>query len=316
MIQGPGSRPQRGRYSFELVQRETPSASGFNIYCRAESTTLLIDPPTSSLGSGTVYLPTNFGDGDVFKIICSKSIIALTYATLNGATVVNPPGSLGYGGKHEFVYNAATNSWYCLSGFTGKLFNQPKIGNFSWVNQGSVTAVDGPSALEVVAPAFGTTGTNVVLLVASVPAQPFSMAMVWQPQMCEWGSATPNIGIVLRNSSNGRFVFEGCGPGNNLGTRAYSFWRFTNPTTFSATIQSANAIDPISALRFDVSGSNIVQQMGSQDGWNWRNTGFGSNEPYGSFLTAAGGSVDQYGFGFYTANNWCTYSITSFGYWV
>jgi len=312
MMLGVGSRPQRSRYPIEIVQRERPTASGFTIVCRNETTMLLIDPPTSALGSGTVVLPAAAGDGDVFKVVASKSIVAITYTTPSGVGLVNPPGALGVGGRHEFVFNVAAGGWYCTLGSYGKVFSAPKIANLTWFNQGAVSAVDGPTALEVVAPAFGSATANGVLLLQPVPVAgpPYTVAMKYSLGGMEYGSGNAQIGICIFNSGNNHVANINLELEASGIAKSNTQW-WTTPISGSVTSPLLTNVAQVPlAFRIDVT-STQANFFNGADGFSWRASGIS-----GITLSSTIGTPTHFGLWFYTTNSWATYQIESLGYWV
>lgn len=317
MFASAGSRAGRRRIAVDGYQREAPAASGFTIRCRDRATLLLIDP-AANFGSGTVYLPPSAaGDGDRCIIAASRGIQALSILAPEGATVVNSPGGIGPGGRLEFVYVGASGQWVCIDGMRGRPFRVPVATDFTWVNQGSVTTAAQAGALGVVAPAFGAITNNFALLVQAAPATTYSFAMTWNPGAIEWGGTNsgPAIALIIRNSSNGRFLSFANGATAAAGTRANGLTHWSSPTVINSSIVNFNTLDPVQGMRVDMTATTWTFYTGDAEGFSWRVSAMFTGN-LATYLTAAGGTVDQVGFGFYTTNSWATYNITSFGTWT
>jgi hypothetical protein len=98
--------------------------------------------------------------------------------------------------------------------------------------------------------------------------------------------------LAFRTSSSGRLTLGACRGGENI-----AMWRFTNPTTFSATVDSA-AIQMFHGNRIWIyghdDGTNIKFRF-SDDGNNWTREGTSWWEESRTVFMGAGGP-DQIGF--------------------
>lgn len=312
MIISPGSRG--GRNTSKGVQRETPGASGFVIYCRGDVDILLIDPPVCALGSGTVYLPAGAGDGMRFTMAASKGIMSLTILGADSAAIINPPKALGVGGKHEFLYVAASNSWINIMNVRGKPMPAPLAAGYTWVNQVSATLYDTPGALNALYPA--TASTSVQLSMTTAPTAPYTVILTYKPVAVEYGSVNAGFALVLRNSTNGRFTMMSSYP-NTGSARSASAWNFNSATSFSAGAFTIATADPVLGFRLDVTSTTYTLYHGDDEGWSWRGSASFGPTNHSAFLTATGGgTVDQIGFGTHSTNNTSCYNILSFGYYI
>lgn len=109
---------------------------------------------------------------------------------------------------------------------------------------------------------------------------------------------TPSFGVMLRNSTNGRFlVYVNAPLGDGVVTQCVIPQRWTNATTFSA------AIGAVLETHEDYEWMKVANVAGvltfsvSMDGKSW--TDHPTTEAVAAFLTAAGGgTLDQIGIGF------------------
>lgn len=80
----------------------------------------------------------------------------------------------------------------------------PAVGSFTWVNQGSATAVETQGGLYLSGAGTGTSGDNLICLVQSLPVAPYTYTVGFKPNLA------PNnyngAGICLRDSSSGKIA--------------------------------------------------------------------------------------------------------------
>lgn len=166
---------------------------------------------------------------------------------------------------------------------------KPVAADFTLDNAGTASMADGTNGVILTAPS-STTNARFARLTAGPPATPYTIitrAAVQSPinaNNVHWNS------IFLRNSSNGRFV-QFANTGQVLVTQRWSSY-----TAFSAGITSVNMVDSsyVPWRRVINDGTTLTFQV-SNDGLDWYT--FGATEALATYLTAAGGTVDQIGFG-------------------
>lgn len=164
----------------------------------------------------------------------------------------------------------------------------PRIANFTWVNQGTATVADVSNGIALTAPSAG--GVDAWRIqIQTPPAAPYNV--IGRTQLLSVGVNFITGGIILRNSGTGRFLV--LGSSYNGGVKGV-FYRYTNPTTFSATAGGTAATawgiaTPI-WFKLAVTSTGATAFFG-WDGINWEQ--FGATEAFASFIT----SVDGVGFG-------------------
>lgn len=171
------------------------------------------------------------------------------------------------------------------------LATAPVMASFSWVNQGTATGTDGTGGIILRAPAAAT---NVRILEQNAPATPYSVYIRLQGD-AEYVNGT-GVGIVLRNSTSGRFNLLCFNSSTTSGTLQRILQRWASATSFNANVLSAvNVWGMTRWLKVDVSATGITGCSTSQDGVNW-NSLSGFTETFATYVTATGGSVDKIGF--------------------
>lgn len=185
----------------------------------------------------------------------------------------------------------ADPTWETPSGGGGSLERtrvKPVVANFTLENAGTASISDGVNGLILSAPSSAV-NTRFARLTSGPPASPYTIttrAAIQSPvnaNTVHWNS------IILRNSSNGRFV-NFASTGQVLVSQRWSAY-----TVFNSAITSVNMADhswtPWHRVIND--GTTLTFQI-SNDGEDWYT--FGATEALATYLTAAGGTVDQIGF--------------------
>lgn len=146
-----------------------------------------------------------------------------------------------------------------------------------------------------------TTQSGFAFCYVNVPTAPFSVYMRHRTicRMMQFASSA----LIARNSTSGRCLIasvgsrgnEGVVTANNVWQTAIMFERFTSLSAFSAStaVTPGSRRDVPTWLRFDVTGGGVTL-YDSVDGAGWWNNG---SELVATFLNAAGGTLDQIGFG-------------------
>lgn len=195
-------------------------------------------------------------------------------------------------------------------GSTGELpLVPPILANFTYQGNASGSLAANANGLIVNAPNNGSTYNGRAAYLG--PVASFANMTITARLRRSVGLAQSSGGcnqIFIRNSSNGRMLVFGDGSNG-----ASPYWqRWTNDTTFNANISTGTFQSDGGALgrpwrRIVVTGSSAAPQF-SPDGYNWDTGGFAA-EPYGTYLTAAGGAADQIGFSSHTVNGSWNYTV-------
>lgn len=140
--------------------------------------------------------------------------------------------------------------------------------SFTWLNQGSTTAVDqGRSILMTVPPA---SGTNMRGLLRSAPSTPYSYQAAFRQVGFRQGNTTiPYFGVGFRQSSSGRFVtatflMDAQSP------ERLAVINWTDPTSSGSEILSRSNWGVTGSelwVRWGDDGTNLTFHLG--DGLNW-----------------------------------------------
>lgn len=194
----------------------------------------------------------------------------------------------------------ADPAWAAAGGGGGYGFEAtptiPDVSGFTLQNAGTASMANAANSRGIVL-TMPSAATNIrfVRKNGAPPAAPYKItARVGYPQ----GTSSTVIYkgcLIMRNSTSGRILIYG-----DYNSGQHLFQRWTNYTTFSA-----NSMAPVSLYSLPVlpwmrlvnDGVNIAVER-SPDGDNW--AGYAS-EPLATFINAAGGTVDEVGFGSYGA---------------
>jgi len=93
-----------------IIEYLTPT-TGFSITPASTTNTLILDP-AGILASGTVNLPASPVDGQIFYLISTYLITALTVAPNVGQAL---QGLVSYNGYAGWVYRLGNTTWYRIS---------------------------------------------------------------------------------------------------------------------------------------------------------------------------------------------------------
>lgn len=166
-------------------------------------------------------------------------------------------------------------------GATGEgTLTAPLLSAYTWINQGTATAVDNGNGISLTAPNPG--GTQVRALAKTMAAGDFDVKMRMKGSTN--GAATPAFGLFMQNNASGKLLLIAYEPSaNNL-----YFQRWTNVTTFSAGLVT-RAINPsFNWFRATRVGTTITAYW-SLDGLDWKSLG---TDTEGAFS----GTIDRVGF--------------------
>lgn len=190
---------------------------------------------------------------------------------------------------------ATPNEYGLLKPYEAMGSSVPLSASFTWVNQGDASVADGTGALIFTAPLNASTNTRILVL--TPPGTPYSVYMRANIDATTVSSTT-QFGMVLRNSTSGRFLFHSVyNLVNNSPNRAWQSW--SSATAFNGTTSSATMWNMPPWFKADVTSTTATPYI-SYDGWNW--SAAGTAVTLSAYLTATGGTLDQIGFGYQCQN--------------
>lgn len=169
---------------------------------------------------------------------------------------------------------------------------KPVVANFTLENAGTASMADGTFGIVLTAPS----ATLNLRFVRSNTAPNASFTMIYRTSaLAAWDSSAYGHGYaVLRNSTAARIITLGR-ENNTLALNRWSAY-----TTISTTPLSIGWAMAPSLGWFKVTGDGTTLTFyGSSNGADW---GLLTTELYATYLTAAGGTLDQCGFGCLTNN--------------
>lgn len=149
----------------------------------------------------------------------------------------------------------------------GRVVNPPVVSNFTWVNQGTATAVDRDGILLELPDATA----NVRSLVQSTPGSTYTCTMGFDLRITT--QAYFGVGIVIRESSTSKLITAFIRT-ETAGNHSLVFQadKWTNNTTFSAAYAaSAGRVQAVTNriyLKVQRTGSNRIYSM-SVNGYDW-----------------------------------------------
>jgi hypothetical protein len=91
-------------------QYAAPSATAFNIAVTIADSWLILTP-TGAFAAGTITLPLNPGNGQLFQCNCTQTITTLTVAG-NGKTVTGAPTTLAANAFFALQFDTVLNAWF------------------------------------------------------------------------------------------------------------------------------------------------------------------------------------------------------------
>jgi hypothetical protein len=149
----------------------------------------------------------------------------------------------------------------------GPLFQMtaPVDGDFAWINQGGASVVTTFGGIHLTTPLSAT--VNYRIRKKAAPSTPYTITAWLLHNMTN--VSNQSCGVCFRQSSDGKlviFALDASATGFSLGV-----FKFTNPTTFSATYVSraALALGPQICLRIADNGTNRICSV-STDGQNFK----------------------------------------------
>lgn len=196
------------------------------------------------------------------------------------------------------VLYRSTGSTFAPWGPIFPLTDPGLVSSWTWVNQGSATAVDTSGGIQVDSPIDASTDYR--LLVKTSPGTPYKVDVLFLPT-ARWDQYNA-WGVALRESGTGKFQVVTHVNAGAEGSYDIRVRKFTDPTTFSADYLNVASVDkpflrfPV-WLRIEDTGTNIVSSL-CQDGLEGN---FDQLHSISRTDFMAGGP-DQYGFAFNTQN--------------
>jgi len=156
----------------------------------------------------------------------------------------------------------------------------PALSAYTWINQGTASAVDNGNGISMTVPNPG--GTQVRALAKTMAAGDFDVKM--RMKGVTNGAATPAFGMFLQNNASGKLLLLAYEPsGNNL-----YFQRWNSVTSFNSQIAVRAIVPAFNWFRATRVGTTIEYWL-SLDGLDWKSMG---TEPEGGFS----GTIDRVGF--------------------
>ena len=173
--------------------------------------------------------------------------------------------------------------------------------NFTWANQGSTTASDQNGTIIMDLPA--ASGENGRLLYRAAPSPTYSVIAAFQHVGLIETSAYNQFGIVLRQSTTGKYYAHAFSSDNGTNPLKHVINKFAGPTSSSSgtllNFSFTQRLSPYVWLKVSDDNTNLKFFV-SGDGMDWIQTG---SEARGTFLTTSGGVTGPDQVGFYANNN-------------
>lgn len=145
------------------------------------------------------------------------------------------------------------------------LTKPPVVADFTWVNQGTATAVDEQDSIYLTYPAGAPTNNR--MLVKAAPATPYVITATFLSNIL--AASQSSFGLVHRQSSDGKFTYMDIFATAAALTLAVA--NYTNPTTFSAQPAAISyfPFGPLFFLRMQDTGTNRIYSYSYDYGRTW-----------------------------------------------
>jgi hypothetical protein len=244
-------------------------------------------------GSFTISLPASPSAGDLVEVLTDLGTSLANTVTVSGngknifsylLTAVSSV-KLGKDNQHaRFRYNGT--SWK-VTDQSGNFTGIPKVGDFTWVNQGSSgDALNGPDCLSVFDNTSAGLNNRFCLLVKSVPSTPYSIIADVRTIGYYATGSNMQAGFLWRDSSSGKLH----GIVNNYTTGAtahvLNISQFTSPTVWSSNPVQLSTVNDRLWYKLRDDGTNISAFF-SADGYNWM-TLLSSTAKSGAWMGSSG----------------------------
>ncbi len=232
---------------------------------------------------GTELLLVTSVSGTTFTV--TRGIEGTTAAAYAGGTTVT--GIITAGGLDQWV-NDAFGGY--TSGYPMRILNKAgttlQVSNFTWVNQGTATAVDTTDGgIDIQVPS--TASHNLRILTVAAPSTPWTLTtrVIFGPGVVT-GATGSYAGLCARRNSTGQLYVGRSRAGDVAQLR-----RMTNPTTESTLVgTSVSQIGNQFWQQLQDNGTNIIYRV-STDGVNWYQL---ASEARGAFMVGGPDEVGLY----------------------
>jgi len=165
-------------------------------------------------------------------------------------------------------------------------FSSPSLNDFTWINQGSGTAVETGGGIYLNSPSGG--GGNLRILKKSAPSTPYSIISFMLPRMFK--ENYQKVGMIWRESSSGKLALFTFGDSAS----EIKIQRYDSPTSFNSTMQSVIPELVIHGLWMKIKDDGTNREYyWSVDGQNWEiiytelSTDFISADEVGFFVESS-----------------------------
>lgn len=145
-----------------------------------------------------------------------------------------------------------------------------QVSDFTWVNQGSSTAVDSKGGIRITTPI--AIGTSIKMLVKSAPAPPYTLTVAFIPPVCSStsGSEAFRTGLAWRSSGDSKITYIAVGA--DAGGRQVRVYTATNETTgFSGVaVVAVQERGPLFWMRIEDDNTNrkvYISNTGLDNDW-------------------------------------------------
>lgn len=167
------------------------------------------------------------------------------------------------------------------SGGTGEAtLTAPTLAAYTWINQGTASAVDNGNGISMTVPNPGS--TQIRALAKTMAAGDFDVKM--RMKGVTNGAVTPTFGLFLQNNASGKILLLGYEPAGNT----LYFQRWSGVTAFNSAVGSRVIVPAFNWFRATRVGTTI-EFFFSLDGLDWKSMG---TEAEGTYT----GTIDRVGF--------------------
>lgn len=190
------------------------------------------------------------------------------------------------------VYDAGTSTWKpgTVAGGGGGAVSyerarvEPAVADFTLLNAGTATAVDGTNGIVLTAPSPGSTQIRFLAANGALPAAPFEVITRSSPISPIQGTGHYSQCLILRNSTTGAIAIAGYYDRQLLA----QVW--SNYTTYSSAMFGPSAVADIPPWhKVEVTATDMIFSV-SPDGIEWF-------EYLNTAISGTIGAVDEVGFG-------------------